>query len=441
MPTLSIVMIVRNEAAVLGDCLASVRDIADEIVIGDTGSTDDTKAVAQRFNATAIDIPWRDDFAWARNQVLAAANGDWLLHMDADEVLGTPHALRALVDADGDGADAVELTLANYCDTPYAWRWTPADCSSPFSRGYSGYLAVPLLRLFRNRCGYEYREAVHENITESVIERGGIVGRAGITIHHYGYANAPTSAEKALRYLHLAQQKTVQRPNDPKAWHDLAEQSLACGRSVDAEAACRRALMLDPKHVGAISTLAMMLLNRGELDEAQRTIAALSPRPPHLEMALGAIAEKQGRLDEAFSRLADVVRENPAMVVAKLYLARVLDRSGDHTGAARHIDDAVNLAPDWRDAVARRDALRLRREGESLFACGDPAGALRLLVEAMRHDSEDPLLQNSVGVVLHALHQFGAARDAFQRALQLAPGMPEATENLRNIEQQHSGLA
>ena len=438
MPRLSVVMIVRDEAAVLGECLASVRDIADEIVIGDTGSTDATTAVARQYGARVIDVPWRDDFAWARNQVLAAATGDWLLHMDADEVLGSPEAIRAIMDADGGGADAIEVTLANYCDTPYAWRWVPADPHLPLSRGYSGYLAVPLLRLFRNGRGYAYREAVHENITESVVERGGVIGRADVIIHHYGYADAQTHPQKARRYLALAREKTRQRPDDAKAWHDFAEQSLACDESGDAQAACRRALALSPGHVGAISTLAMMLLNRGDLDDARTLIESLDARPPHLEMALGAIAEKQGRLDEARARLGDIVSQNPNMVVARVYLARTLDRLRDRAAAERHLEEAARLAPAWKDAANRVKALRLRTQGEAVFAAGDATGALKTLVEAMKYDPEDPLLQNDLGVVLHALHQVGAARAAFERALRLAPGMAEAAENLARLERQLS---
>ncbi len=163
MPTLTVVMIVKNEAVCLGDCLESVRAIADEIVVADTGSTDDTMAVARRFGATVLEVGWDNDFAKARNQCVARATGDWLLHLDADEMLDEEGArqVRAIVDADGtepDGsaADAIEVTLANYCDDPRAWRWVAVAQEAPMARGFSGYIAVGLLRLFRNGCGYEY---------------------------------------------------------------------------------------------------------------------------------------------------------------------------------------------------------------------------------------------------------------------------------------------
>ena len=87
MPALGVVMIVKNESEWLENCLESVCAIADEIVIGDTGSTDNSKQIAAEFKARIMDVPWTDDFAAARNAVLATATSDWLLHMDADETL------------------------------------------------------------------------------------------------------------------------------------------------------------------------------------------------------------------------------------------------------------------------------------------------------------------------------------------------------------------
>ena len=84
--TLSICMIVKNEAALLGRCLASVAPAADEIVVADTGLTDATADVARSFGARVVAAPWRNDFAWARNVSLDNATMDWALWLDADDV-------------------------------------------------------------------------------------------------------------------------------------------------------------------------------------------------------------------------------------------------------------------------------------------------------------------------------------------------------------------
>ena len=87
MPTWSLCMIVKNEEAVLERCLNSAAALADEIVIVDTGSTDDTKEIAGRFTDRIYDFPWRDDFAAARNFSFSKAEGDYLMWLDADDVL------------------------------------------------------------------------------------------------------------------------------------------------------------------------------------------------------------------------------------------------------------------------------------------------------------------------------------------------------------------
>jgi len=89
---LSLAMIVKNEARCLARCLASVRGLVDEIIITDTGSTDDTVKIAGQFGARLSHADWIGDFAAARNYALARATGDWILVLDADEVVSEPLA-------------------------------------------------------------------------------------------------------------------------------------------------------------------------------------------------------------------------------------------------------------------------------------------------------------------------------------------------------------
>lgn len=84
-PNLSVAMIVRNEERCLGRCLESIRAFADEIVIVDTGSTDNTAQIAGHFNAKLLHFSWTDDFSAARNFSLEQTAGDWILVLDADE--------------------------------------------------------------------------------------------------------------------------------------------------------------------------------------------------------------------------------------------------------------------------------------------------------------------------------------------------------------------
>ncbi|WP_163100505.1 glycosyltransferase family 2 protein [Peribacillus alkalitolerans] len=87
MPTISLCMIVKNEMEVLANCLESVQGICDEIVIVDTGSTDKTKDIAKQFTDKVFDFQWIDDFSAARNFAFSNATKDYILWLDADDVL------------------------------------------------------------------------------------------------------------------------------------------------------------------------------------------------------------------------------------------------------------------------------------------------------------------------------------------------------------------
>ncbi|MHB8146865.1 MAG: glycosyltransferase family 2 protein, partial [Vulcanimicrobiaceae bacterium] len=84
---ISLCMIVKNEERFLAQCLRSVADAVDEIIVVDTGSTDGTIEIAKSFGATVIERDWRNDFSWARNESIKPATRRWILFLDADEEL------------------------------------------------------------------------------------------------------------------------------------------------------------------------------------------------------------------------------------------------------------------------------------------------------------------------------------------------------------------
>ena len=96
MITISVCMIVKNEEKVLARCLDSLRPIADEIIIADTGSTDATKEIAARYTDKIYDFTWVDDFAAARNFVFSKATKEYIYSADADEVLDAENCKKFL---------------------------------------------------------------------------------------------------------------------------------------------------------------------------------------------------------------------------------------------------------------------------------------------------------------------------------------------------------
>ena len=198
-PRISLCMIMRDEEEHLARCLASVRDVVDEIVIVDTGSVDASVDIARRFDATVLAEEWRGDFAAPRNTAIDAATGDWILVLDADEEVVGAQALRDLVAQEG--VEGWSLREVNFIGE---------------ERGVDS-VVMSAFRLFRNRPQYRYQGALHEQVMGAVAAAGlGEMRFAGVEIHHYGYLEPTSRAKrKSERNMAIALKEVERRPDDP----------------------------------------------------------------------------------------------------------------------------------------------------------------------------------------------------------------------------------
>lgn len=177
MCTISLCMIVKNEEEVLARCLDSVRGLADEVVIVDTGSSDGTKEIAARYTDQVYDFPWVDDFAAARNASFSHATGDFILWLDADDVLEEKEweKWRMLKDTLEPDTDVVMA--------PY---------HVAFDRNDEPSFTYYRERLIRNGRGFVWQGRVHEVITP----RGSIRYTDAAVCHRKLHAGDP---ERNLR--------------------------------------------------------------------------------------------------------------------------------------------------------------------------------------------------------------------------------------------------
>lgn len=195
--TLSLCMIMKDEEEHLARCLESVKGVADEIVIVDTGSTDTSVAIAERYGARVIHEPWQDDFAHHRNTGLDAATGDWILVMDADEELVNGADLLPLLD--DPAMDGYSLREVNYVGPQ-------AGLDSVVNAAF---------RVFRNKPHHRYAGALHEQIYAAVDEAGERSAFVGVELLHYGYLDGATeSKRKKERNMRLALQEVRRKPDD-----------------------------------------------------------------------------------------------------------------------------------------------------------------------------------------------------------------------------------
>jgi glycosyltransferase involved in cell wall biosynthesis len=189
MTTLSFCAIVKNEAQNLARCLASVKPYVDELIVVDTGSTDNTIAIAQQYGAKVSHFTWCNDFAAARNYACSIPSSQWVLTLDADEELAilNPDWTLQLQSASEDvQAFAIGLRGDN-----------------------AGETEMQTIRLFRNNPAMQYRDRYHEYLTyqdQALHSDHPLVQPLkGVEIIHYGYADN-ILAEKSIRRIPMLEQ-------------------------------------------------------------------------------------------------------------------------------------------------------------------------------------------------------------------------------------------
>lgn len=183
--------IVKNEAKNLAKSIKSLKNQVNEIVVVDTGSTDNTIVVARKLGARVYNFPWQDDFSKARNFALSKAKGDWLILLDADEYFTAKTAgnIRQVI-RQAQQADALLIQMVNY-------DVDKAEIQDYFYQ----------LRIVRNQQGLHYEGKIHEELklSEGKSMKFLRVLPEMLEIYHTGYASS-VSRQKLERNLKLLQQ-------------------------------------------------------------------------------------------------------------------------------------------------------------------------------------------------------------------------------------------
>lgn len=376
---ISLCMIVRDEEEFLPGCLESVKDVADEIVVVDTGSTDRTVEIARGFGARVHHHRWADDFAAARNESLKHATRGWILVLDADERLDAcaGQVLEAIARRNGPKA-------------MYACRLVNRHDSTKVTEHIAS-------RFFPNHCGIAYEGVVHERPVAAdrrLLARGGtacVIREFVIT--HEGYR------EDVVRRRDKHDRNTV-----------LLERALATAEN--------------PYYRYKLGST---LLDRNRVPEGveqlERVVDDLPSRPAealdlaiklHSLLLLSQAHLRNGRLDQSRARAEEAVRVCPESRLAQYQMGLVLSGCGE-LEAARDVfagiaaqADAGAFCPEdglgfdasidtWKSrAMAARCCLHLR----------DLAGAASFLAQAAGFVPRDP---GYIEAVRRAVREFEGA--------------------------------
>jgi glycosyltransferase involved in cell wall biosynthesis len=269
-------MIAKNEERDLPGCLDSVRGLAGEMIVVDTGSTDRTPAIAAEYGAHVVPFDFSVvDFAAARNCAIAHARGQWILTLDADETL------------DPAGVPAVAKLVAEERNAGYYLeRMNRSMGSEKPLRDY-------VVRLFPNRLHIRYRGRVHETVDASILAGGGKLIPTAIRVDHTFRSGAETRRRKNQRYIEILQEEIAADPSDDSRLDFLAAEYHQLEMFDEATKTAERIALVDARaHYFAgfyhLYYKADMSRARGYFEEALR----LRPGYPEAESSLRLLEER-----------------------------------------------------------------------------------------------------------------------------------------------------
>jgi O-antigen biosynthesis protein len=268
--TLSLCLIVKDEARHLPALLHSVQPLVDEIIVVDTGSSDRTADIARVFGARLFSFPWNGSFSDARNFSLAQASCAWILVLDADEVLAAADLppLRALLERTGTPT-AYSFTTRNYTFEIARKNWTANLGEYASEERGRGWTPSDKVRLFPNDARLRFEGAVHELLEATLVACGIPIHACDVPVHHYGKLDTDKSRHKQEQYYQLGLRKLTETGGDAASLNELALQATELERFPEAKELWHRLLLERPDSVDAHFNLGYLHLVAGEYPTAR----------------------------------------------------------------------------------------------------------------------------------------------------------------------------
>lgn len=383
-PQISLCMIVKNEAHCLGRSLYHARELADDLVVVDTGSTDRSVDIARLFDARIFSFAWCQDFAAARNFALKYAQGRWILILDADEAIAAQDIkfVRRLTTENECTRIAFSLETRNYCHKANIIGWHANDGSYGRMESGLGWFGSNKVRIFPRREDIRFHFPVHERVEPSLKSAGYKILPCSVPVHHYGHLDEATNRRKALAYYELGCKKIEQMRNDLPALRELAVQAGQLEYWTEAIRLWELLLNLKPDFVEAHINIANAHWQLGAYQKALKAARTASDYEPGHPQAIYNVAISQlfiGESAAAAQKLSELLERQPDYLPALFMSAAALDITGRTQEASEQWVSVAAKIPAPALRLAKQDlAQRLACSGRTRDASLIEADAGRL---------------------------------------------------------------
>jgi len=424
---LSLCMIVRNESQYLAGCLESIQSAVDEIIVVDTGSTDNTRGIAKSYGARLFEFPWCDDFSAARNKSIEPATGDYILWLDADDRVD-PQEVKKL--------KYLKATLPR--DKSQAYFLTVK--SDPRSGSGWEFLQV---RIFPNISAARFELPIHEQVSYNLQKAGINLVRADIIIRHIGNPDNETIKKKSERNLRIIEKALAANPEDP-LMHYQAGRTKAIWQRQKESIEHMKKVMQHPeiqKNNRRIYLEAGMLLGRyyKELGqshsavEVYQSLIAEFPENNLLHFYLGECLLDIGRYHEARTELEGTLAKPFKVDFFPLkidhmqfqqyyFLGKAYQHTGEYQKSREMYLKSLDIRPNHSKSLEALGVLSLEHKQYS--------EASEYFERAIARGAKSDTNYANLGLAYRRQNRLSEAEKAFINALDINPERLEALTNL-----------
>jgi len=410
-------MITRDEREYVAEAIRSVRGLAGEVIVVDTGSEDETASIAEAEGARVFHREWNSDFSEARNFSIEKASGDWILILDADEAIDRQHHenIRGLITVHPD--KAFMFVQKNYSMDSSTFGWQPVP-ENQKRRGALGYHTSSQVRLFRNKDIY-YSGRIHEGVERSLEQQGiEVLKIESVSIHHYGRMKGAGRVKRKHRmYLELGREKLNEEPDSVRALFEHALQLFWSRDYRECLDVAEKGLEIDSGDWQLLNLKGLASMRVGRSDVAERTLekaVEAKSDEPDLYNNLGSVLIENNRLERALSVIRKGIELNGGNSNLLRNAASVALALDDMDSAEEYINRAREIDPFIAEAHAISAEVHLRK--------GEREKAVRDL------ERIEFLPETSVKVCLKAVQLYvdlgmvGQAEKVLEQACRAYPG-------------------
>jgi len=409
-PTLSLCMIVKDEEEHLPNALNSVKDAVDEIIIVDTGSTDNTIEIARSFGAKVYHYEWNNDFASARNEALKYATCDWILSMDADDEMNADD-IRRLKEVLSE-TDALGFAIPIFSEI--------YDRQTNMKNTTVNYL----VRIFKNDPQIRFSRRIHEFVDQSIYDIGGKIEILEIPVFHRGYIDVEILNKKLERNKRLLEVALEENPEDHSLLVYMGKTYMEENELDKAEEYYRRAINIvetsNKRYASlfflqtAYIDLGNLLVQKERFEEAIEYFnkaIAIDPNFPDTYYHIGMAYYNKGRFEEAYNMFRKVFEVNIEKSTAKI----------SHLGI--------------------RGELTLSMLQATTLQLGIYREAITYGKKVLDINPKNAVVLNNMGIAYIGLGEKELGREYFEKALLVSPGFIKALDNLERYFKEELGIA